>query len=135
MALPAGHPAANSAARHFAMREAAAAQHPALAVPQLLSLVLRSPMRMLPAATSVPLPASCAVTLETVHLSMIQSREQLPRAGSDHKRVSLVCSVLSLPPRRSHVGVLSAASGGIKPAVHRRPCTRLPCRMSLLHAR
>lgn len=86
--LPASHPAADGPAAHFAMCQAAAAQRPAVATPELLSLVLRCPMMLLPAAAAVPLPASCAVTLEVVNLTVVRSLGHSPRVTTDRARVT-----------------------------------------------
>ena len=91
--LPASHPAADGPATHFAMCQAATAQHPAVAIPDLLSLVLRCPMMLLPAATAVPLPASCTVTLDVVNLTVVRSLGHSPWVSTDRTRVTSL-----LPP-------------------------------------
>ncbi len=76
-------------ARVAALLRAAAAQPTAPAIPGLLSLVLRCPMLVLPA--SLQLRASCAVTLISVNLTVMRSRDHSPLAETDRKRV-ILCS-------------------------------------------
>jgi len=98
--------------------KAAAAQHPAPALPELLSLVMHCPRIVLPAAASVPLAASCAITVETVNFTVVQSGDHSPNVRTDRARVRS-CPPLQLA-QSSRVVLLRAAANQCGGTVHDR---------------
>jgi len=77
------------------------------ALPELLSLVLTCPKVVLRA--SLPLAASCAVTIDTANLLVMRSRELSLRVGTDRKRVTSVLLLCHSLPRSSSVVMLGVA--------------------------
>lgn len=89
-----------------AKRQAAASQPLAPACPELLSLAVHCQMTVLPA--SLPLPACCAVTLETASLTLTRTRGDSLRDGTDREWVRSCAPAVHQLAASSRAVLLSA---------------------------